>query len=131
MFVDPRTGPKPPFVGSRPEPARDPKELVPLSALCRNGRIYEVEGWIQAGKPIHAVLSFSEPDEIELSILIRHLLCRHAISLSRVDRRLTALPISADDFAVDPASRDSDHDVLRCVRRFLCNTQWYCIDACR
>jgi hypothetical protein len=54
MFMDPRTGAKPPFTGSPPEPSSDPKELIPLVALCREGRIYDVERWIQEGKPIHA-----------------------------------------------------------------------------
>jgi hypothetical protein len=54
MFVDPRTGPKPPFAASPPQPAEDAKEIAPLVALCRVGRIYEVEQWIRAGKPIHA-----------------------------------------------------------------------------
>lgn len=54
MFVDPRTEPRPPFAGSAPEPADDLKDLVPFAALCREGRIYEVERWIDSGKPIYA-----------------------------------------------------------------------------
>jgi hypothetical protein len=54
MFVDPRTDPHPPFVRQRPEPTHDSNELADLVRLCRAGRIYEVERWIESGKPIHA-----------------------------------------------------------------------------
>ena len=54
MFVDPRSNPSPPFVGVRPQPGPDLSELQELARLCRSGRIYDVERWIQIGKPIHA-----------------------------------------------------------------------------
>src|ERR1043166_504855 len=54
MFIDPRTGPKPPFASSPPEPAQDSQLLAPLVTRRRQGRIYEVEQWIRAGKPIYA-----------------------------------------------------------------------------
>jgi hypothetical protein len=54
MFVDPRAEPQPPFGGRRPEPTADANDLAGLVRLCRRGRIYEIERWIQAGKPIHA-----------------------------------------------------------------------------
>lgn len=54
MFVDPRNSPEPPFAGTRPAPAEDVGELAELIHFCRSGRIYEVERWIRAGKPIHA-----------------------------------------------------------------------------
>jgi ankyrin repeat protein len=30
----------------------NPKELTDLHILCREGRLYDVEGWIQAGRPL-------------------------------------------------------------------------------
>jgi len=54
MFVDPRVNPEPPFSGTRPAPATDVGQLAELIRLCRTGRVYEVERWIRAGKPIHA-----------------------------------------------------------------------------
>jgi hypothetical protein len=54
MFIDPRDKPEPPFAGTRPVPAETVSELSELIHLCRTGRIYQVERWIRAGKPIHA-----------------------------------------------------------------------------
>ena len=51
-FVDPRTSPDP--LAPKP-PARftkDANELQELHQLCREGRIYDVERWIQAGRPL-------------------------------------------------------------------------------
>lgn len=51
-FVDPRTDPVPET--ERP-PARlteDPDDLEELRRLCREGRLYEVERWIQEGHPL-------------------------------------------------------------------------------
>jgi hypothetical protein len=53
-FVDPRTHSQPPFTGSLRGRAEDPTELADLLRLCRAGRIYEVERWIQDGRPVHA-----------------------------------------------------------------------------
>lgn len=54
MFVDPRSNPQPPFRGQMRRAADDATELSDLHRLCRTGRIYEVERWIQDGRPIHA-----------------------------------------------------------------------------
>src|SRR5262245_11536053 len=53
-FVDPRSNPEPPPRGSR-TPAAHGDELRELVTLCRRGRVYEVERWIQSGRPIQAV----------------------------------------------------------------------------
>src|SRR5947207_7864653 len=53
-FVDPRSNPEPPAGVSR-EPAAHGEELRELVQLCASGRVYDVERWIQAGKPLQAV----------------------------------------------------------------------------
>jgi hypothetical protein len=103
MFVDPRTGPKPPFGGSPPEPAQDPKELLPLVALCREGRMYEVERWIQAGKPIHAQKYRGRGRRIDTPLEI-------AIETNQFDLALLLLcngfpPDSCDESPLDLALR--------------------------
>lgn len=51
-FVDPRTDPDP--RGARPSARRttDPDELTELHRFCREGRLYDIERWIQIGRPI-------------------------------------------------------------------------------
>lgn len=49
-FIDPRTHPVP-----TNRPARitnEPSELVELHELGKQGRLYEVEVWIKAGRPL-------------------------------------------------------------------------------
>jgi len=53
-YTDPRSNPQPPFTGERPTPAREAIEIAELIQLCSAGRIYDVERWIQSGKPTHA-----------------------------------------------------------------------------
>ncbi len=53
-YTDPRSHPQPPFSGERPTPAREASEIAELIQFCSAGRIYEVERWVQSGKPIHA-----------------------------------------------------------------------------
>lgn len=51
-YVDPRTDPDP---GVPRPPARftaDPNALEGLHQFCRKGRLYDVERWIQAGRPL-------------------------------------------------------------------------------
>lgn len=52
-FVDPRSNPEPPARVSR-EPAVHGEDLRDLLGLCLAGRIYDIEGWIQQGRPIQA-----------------------------------------------------------------------------
>jgi len=51
-WVDPRTGPKPPAIIPPRRVAKDFAEIAAFHELCKRGRIYDVERWIQTGKPI-------------------------------------------------------------------------------
>jgi hypothetical protein len=53
-FIDPRSNPQPPARVSR-EPAAHGEELRELIQLSLAGRVYDVERWIQDGKPIQAL----------------------------------------------------------------------------
>lgn len=52
MFVDPRSNPDAAGQRAQPRTTRDPETLTELYRLCRGGRIYDVERWIQAGRPL-------------------------------------------------------------------------------
>ena len=58
-FVDPRANPEPPSMVSR-EPAAHGEELRELVQLCSAGHVYDVERWIQDGRPIQA-LTYKRP----------------------------------------------------------------------
>src|SRR6266853_1705171 len=58
-FVDPRANPEPPSMVSR-EPAAHGEELRELVQLCAAGHVYDVERWIQDGRPIQA-LTYKRP----------------------------------------------------------------------
>lgn len=58
-FVDPRVHPGPPARVSR-QPASHGEELRDLVQLCRAGRVYDVERWIQDDRPIQA-LTYKTP----------------------------------------------------------------------
>ena len=58
-FVDPRSNPEPPPRVSR-EPAASGEELRQFISLCSAGRLYDVERWIQDGRPIQA-LTYKRP----------------------------------------------------------------------
>jgi len=49
-FLDPRSAPTPTHVRRRP--TIDPDMLAPLHQLCRSGRLYDVERWIQHDRPL-------------------------------------------------------------------------------
>jgi hypothetical protein len=51
-FADPRS--QPPSDPNRPCPrlTESPEELIELHQLCRDGRLYEVERWIQSDRPL-------------------------------------------------------------------------------
>jgi hypothetical protein len=53
-FVAPRFDPVPPYRGAIRRPAAEPAELSEMLPLIRRGRVYDVEAWIRAGRPIHA-----------------------------------------------------------------------------
>lgn len=54
MWVDPRSGPTPPYRGPPRPLAALPDDVESLIELCDEGAIYAVERWIQAGKPLQA-----------------------------------------------------------------------------
>ena len=58
-FVDPRSNPEPPARVSR-EPAANGEQLRELVQLCSAGHVYDVERWIQDGRPIQA-LTYKRP----------------------------------------------------------------------
>jgi len=58
-FVDPRSNPEPPACVSH-EPAPHGEELRELIKLCLAGRVYDVERWIQEGRPFQA-LTYKRP----------------------------------------------------------------------
>jgi hypothetical protein len=51
-WVDPRTDPRPPSCVEPRPVAKDFAEVAALHELCKQGRIQDVERWIQAGKPL-------------------------------------------------------------------------------
>jgi hypothetical protein len=53
-LVDPRTDPKPPAATSAIPPTDDPNTIRELIEFCQAGRIYAVEAWIRAGRPLQA-----------------------------------------------------------------------------
>jgi hypothetical protein len=53
-WVDPRNGPLPKQCDPPRPFAEGPQELLDLLQLIRGGRLYSIEEWIRAGKPIQA-----------------------------------------------------------------------------
>lgn len=51
-FVDPRTEPAPAEDSPPARETPDPEELAGLHQLCHEGRLYDVERWIQEGRPL-------------------------------------------------------------------------------
>ncbi len=51
-FVDPRDALAKGDIALLPRATDDPNDLVELHRLCRESRIYEVERWIAAGRPL-------------------------------------------------------------------------------
>jgi hypothetical protein len=51
-FVDPRSKPVKPAATPAARTTTDPGALAELHRLCRESRIYDVENWIRAGKPL-------------------------------------------------------------------------------
>ena len=50
-FIDPRDDPAPDANNPPARTTTEPEELVELHRLCREGRVYDVERWIRAGRP--------------------------------------------------------------------------------
>jgi hypothetical protein len=53
-WVDPRSGSLPQLSIPPRRPAEGAAEILELLQLIRGGRLYSVEEWIRAGKPIQA-----------------------------------------------------------------------------
>ncbi len=109
-FIDPRTDPtlRP---GSRtPRMTDDPGALDELIALCRRGRLYDVERWIAAGRPLQLEVGTRQPRHHPSSAL--------AVALESGNQALV-LVLLANDF--DPNSEQySPLDLaLRARRRDL------------
>lgn len=51
-FIDPRHSPSPPAVSLAARTTDNPEELRELQRLCKEGRIYAVERWIDSGAPL-------------------------------------------------------------------------------
>lgn len=60
-WVDPRSQPAPSTRTSAERIAEDPTEISPLIDLCRTGRIYSIERWIAAGRPIQHAYQDKNP----------------------------------------------------------------------
>ncbi len=55
VFVDPRIVPDPPFRGTVRAPAADQQEVAGLVEAISEGRLYDVERWIQGGTPLQFI----------------------------------------------------------------------------
>ena len=93
-FVDPRTSPSP--VDPRP-PARlatAPADLVEFLELCRSGRLYDVERWIQAGRSLQLAAGTPERRRQDTAL---------EIALERQDQALTLLLLANGyDLTLEP-----------------------------
>ena len=49
------TSPNPALAKPAARTMDDPKHLSDLHRLCRDGRLYDVERWIQEGRPLQAI----------------------------------------------------------------------------
>ena len=95
QFVDPRADPEPRAPRSAARLTAAAEELEELHRLCRLGRLYDVERWIRAGRPLQ--LAASSPAERR-----RH---RSAleIALDRQDHSLILLLVANGyDLALEP-----------------------------
>ena len=54
-FTGPRDESKATSVKPAAQKTWDPKELAELHRLCRDGRLYDIERWIQARRPLQAI----------------------------------------------------------------------------
>lgn len=95
-FVDPRTDPDP---GAARPPARftaDQSELADLHQFCREGRLYDVERWIAAGRPLQLTPGTSVSGRERFRTALE-------IALDRQDHSLVLLlAANGYDFAAEP-----------------------------
>jgi hypothetical protein len=55
-FIDPRTNPDASITRPIARTTNDPAELTELHRLCRDDRLYDIERWIQTGRPLQMSL---------------------------------------------------------------------------
>ena len=70
-FVDPRLNPPPPDRRSAPSLAASLDDLEPLHQLCREGKLYEVEHWIKAGRSLQVhrgVPGYRGPTALQIAL---------------------------------------------------------------
>ncbi len=60
-WVDPRSDPKPTKTPQRQRVTGDEAAIIDLMNLCKQGRVYEVERWVRAGKPLQVRLEEKGP----------------------------------------------------------------------
>jgi ankyrin repeat protein len=60
QFVDPRTNPSPAGPRAPLRVTADAAELAQLHELCGSGRLYDVERWIQTGRPLQLAVGATE-----------------------------------------------------------------------
>jgi hypothetical protein len=107
-FIDPRNDPAP---RANKPPARsttEAEELAELYRLCREGRLYEVERWIRAGRPV----------QIAQGAPVKHTRVTSALEIAvrAVNHALVSLLLSN---GYDPNSEvGSPLDLALQVRRF-------------
>jgi hypothetical protein len=53
-FIDQRANPDAPVMRPIARTTNNPEALAEFHALCRDGRLYDVERWIQADRPLQA-----------------------------------------------------------------------------
>jgi len=68
-WVDPRDDPNPPATGLPHRVTEDPNDIAALVDLCKAGRVYSVERWIEAGKPLQATSNELGPGRYQKSPL--------------------------------------------------------------
>lgn len=118
-FVDPRSNPEPPPRVSR-VPATHGEELRELVALCRAGRVYDIERWIQEGRPIQA-LTYKRPKKPSLVSPLRTAIRkRHGDLVLLLLCNGYRLDLEADDWrsVLDEALEEQAFDILELLLRW-------------
>jgi hypothetical protein len=96
-YVDPRSHPDPAAVHPPPRSTPDVKDLVELHRFCRQGRLYDVERWIQAEGPLQLAEDAPRPR--------RHTASALEIALERQDHALVLLLLcNGYDLTIEPGS---------------------------
>lgn len=114
LFVDPRTSPVP---GAGP-PAKhltpDPALLEELLLLCKQGRLYDIEGWIAGDRPLQLVASARQSRRRNTALSIALKQQNHALVLLLLCNGYdpNQEPVCALDLALDARRPDLAHLLL-------------------